>query len=445
MALAIPDLPATAATPKHRFSLTFGSTGGDYIYDLASDAQGNLIAVGVFWGSIIVGPTALVSAGKGDVLVVKLDPQGNPLWARSYGGATDDSAAAVAIDKGNNILLTGVAQGTVDYGSGPTTGGGGNDLFILKLTPSGSLLWVKRPAASGVDSGHGIAVDSSDNVLVVGNFYGTTTYGTTPLTSAGLGDAVVAKLDPSGQFLWAKRFGGAQLDDARAIGADKLGNVWVTGIFRATVDFGSGPSLTAVGNQDIFALQLDAATGSTKRVRQWGGSGYNQGFDLAVVPSTNNVIIAGSFTGSTNFGGGVVTAQGTDDPFLVMLDSSGQHVWSRTLHGSGTESIQSIAVDSAGRIVAAGTFTGSLDAMVGTLVAAGSGVIDGFVLLTDSLGQPTWAKSLGSTGPDGAYATCWSSSGRFGIAGYFSNSVDFGGGTRSSAGGNDGFVAFYGP
>src|ERR1043165_3847418 len=111
----------------------------------------------------------------------------------------------------------------------------GADLISQNLT------WAKQLGGTNIDFGRTIAVDASGNVITAGYFYATADFdpsaATANLVSAGLFDVYISKLDASGNYVWAKRIGAAQNDLAYDIVLDASGNVYVTGVFRGTVDF----------------------------------------------------------------------------------------------------------------------------------------------------------------------------------------------------------------
>jgi len=126
--------------------------------------------------------------------------------------------------------------------------------------------WARAFGGTSGDQGNSIAVDASGNVYTAGSFQGTVDFdpgaGTSNLSAVGSDDIFVQKLDASGNFLWAKAFGGSASDFGRSIAVDASGNVYTTGNFRGTVDFDSGvgtANLSAVGSRDIFIQKLDAS------------------------------------------------------------------------------------------------------------------------------------------------------------------------------------------
>ena len=125
-----------------------------------------------------------------------------------------------------------------------------------------ALQWAKSMGGADRDYGSSIALDGSGNVYTTGFFEGTSDFdpgaGVFNLTSAGSVDIFVSKLDASGNFVWAKAMGGANLDVGYSIALDGSGNVYTTGYFFGTSDFDPGAgvaNLTSAGIYDIFVAK----------------------------------------------------------------------------------------------------------------------------------------------------------------------------------------------
>jgi len=184
---------------------------------IAVKGDTNVTVAGTFTGTLDLGVTTLTSGGGSDVYVVELDTNGDVLYASALGGPDDEVVSGLAVDGAGNALVSGAGLGTV------------------KLDANGASVW-KRDLY-----GH-VAVDSRGNVLVGGSFTGTLDFGGGPLTSAGGEDIFVAKLDAAGNHVFSRRFGDADATQrAEAIAVDPGDNVLVSGVFEGTVDFGAGP------------------------------------------------------------------------------------------------------------------------------------------------------------------------------------------------------------
>jgi hypothetical protein len=154
------------------------------------------------------------------------------------------------------VLLAGTFASSIDFGSGPIAFQGGYDGFVAKLDPAGAPIWSRGFGDWDFQQSADLTVDDADNVLVTGAFEGAVDFGGGPLVSAGFWDIFVAKLDPGGGHLWSSRYGDAGAQMGYGIAADSAGNVLLTGDVQGTVDFGGG-TLTATGtDSDGFIAKL---------------------------------------------------------------------------------------------------------------------------------------------------------------------------------------------
>src|SRR5262249_47886409 len=174
--------------------------------------------------------------GSTDMFISKLDSnRGDFVWARSLGGSFIDNGTGIAVDGQGNVYTTGNFSDTVDFDPGPGTFNltgvvPSNDIFVSKLDPSGNFLWSGSTGGFCNDVDLGIAADGSGNVYTTGFFSDTADFdpgpGTFNLTSAsaGIDDVFVSKLDPSGNFVWARSLGGSGIDDGTGLAVDGQGN-----------------------------------------------------------------------------------------------------------------------------------------------------------------------------------------------------------------------------
>jgi len=355
-----------------------GGASNDYGSSITTDAAGNIYITGHFAGIADFDPGTgvfnLASAGNADIFILKLDATGNLLWVTRTGGNAEDFGYSVITDVAGNSYITGHFWGTVDFDPGAgtfnLTSSGSYEIFIQKLDPSGNLLWAKQTGGTSGENAYSITLDVSGNILTTGRFSGTTDFdpgaGTYNLTAAGLSDAFVQKLDPSGNLLWAKQLGGTDDDYALSVTTDAGGNSYTTGYFYGTADFDPGAgilNLTSAGNRDIYIVKLDPQ-GNLEWVRQTAG--VLDDFSWCIHASAaGSIYITGFFFGTLDFdpGAGVsnLTAYGASDVFIQKLDASGNFVWAKQLGGMDYDSGYSITTDASGNIYTSGFFWATAD------------------------------------------------------------------------------------
>ena len=408
------------------WAVGFGLVGQQQAFGIATDMAGNAYVVGGFTGQLPVagsGVPPLISAGGSDAFVVKLDPNGVPVWYKSYGSAQIyEQASSVAVDPQGNIIVAGYFDGSVNFGGGALNTAGNLDIFVAKLDPMGNQIWAKRYGDMASQYAVDVAVDGSGNVFLLTRGFGNTDFGGGAQQSAGTFDVYLAKLSSAGAFVWQKRFGGAIDDDAAAVAIDGAGNVVIAGTMQETLDFGGG-ALNTQGGFDVYVAKFTNAG-----VHQWSkryGHGANQ---LAVdldADMAGNIYVAGGFEGTINFGPGAMTAVSATDSFLAKLDMNGTGMLSKK-YGAVGSSIASYAVKASptGDVFFAGAINGAMDFGKGPLPPGGGD--DAFLLRLDSSLNPLWTQRFGLTQNQYPRSLAAHSGGDVLVAGYFEGTMPIG-------------------
>ncbi|APR88264.1 Hypothetical protein A7982_13613 [Minicystis rosea] len=363
------------------------------------------------------------------------------LWSKQFGDAMEQAGTAVTADPSGNVIAAGQFRGTTSFGGGNLTSAGGYDAYVAKLDGSGAHVWSKRFGNSSDQYVKGVATDTSGNVLVTGNFNGTIDLGTGTLVSAGGTDIWLAKLDTAGAGVWARRFGDASAQSVAAIAVTSTGNIVIAGQFQGTVDFGGGP-LVSAGSADIFVAEYDAIGGFVW-AKRFGDSCANQSATAITVDASGNVIIAGGLAGTVNFGGANLTTSSCTDvnAFVAKFNASGVHQWSKAFGDTAAQLSTGLGVDSLGNVYLTGTFGGTTDLGGGPMVSAG--LDDIFLARFAPTGGLGWSKRIGGTSADLVRGLATNASGKVRITGKYAGTVDFGGGNLTSAGSSDIFLAEY--
>jgi len=283
---------------------------------IALDKSGNIYFTGSFHSSGTFGKKNLAGNGAHEIFVAKLTTGGVWKWAVSAGGSKNDRGEDIAVDKSGNILVTGIFADKATFGSASLTAAGSqgkHDVFVTKLDSAGGFKWAAQAGSAGAvsDDGQGIDVDGAGNAYITGGFADSAKFGSKTLTASGPYDLFVAKVSPSGGFLWAARGGGASLDRGFAVAVDASGNAHVAGLMSGTGKFGS-LSVPANSVDDILVARL-SSSGSFNWAKsagsKWGGNDDESGEAIAV-DSAGNIYVVGHFTGSATFGGTTLTPTG---------------------------------------------------------------------------------------------------------------------------------------
>jgi len=195
-----------------------------------------------------------------EIFIAKLAADdGSHMWSKAFGAADFDGGRAVAVDDEDNVFLTGGFRRRVNFGGGEVNSNGQpTDIFVLKLTPTGSHVWSKTFGSPNEDNGISISVDSSGDAWVLGQFKGTIDFGGGPLNSASeFDDSTALTIDlfflklsgANGAHIWSKVVGGPQPEFTGAVDVGGNDSAIFTGDYEGTVDFGGGPITSPNFNQ----------------------------------------------------------------------------------------------------------------------------------------------------------------------------------------------------
>jgi uncharacterized protein (TIGR03437 family) len=303
-------------------------------------------------------------------------------YSTYLGGTGFDAGKGIAVDSSGNAYITGQTN-SIDFPTVPpyeNAFGGSNNVFVLKLNPSGTaLVYSTTIGGSGDESGNGIAVDATGNAYVTGvtnskNFPIVGGFQASPSTSTNLNgtisvfnQAFVLKLNASGSALvYSSYLGGSGNDFGRGIAVDTSGNAYVTGNaysfnfpVKSPIQAMKGDLSTGIA--DAFVAKVNAAGNALIYATYVGGSADDEGAAIAV-DSAGNAYITGE-TISPNFptvkplqgsrGGNPNTA--FYDAFVAKINPAGSAlIYSTYLGGSNTDAASGIAVDSSGSAYVAG-------------------------------------------------------------------------------------------
>lgn len=261
--------------------------------EIASDVAGNIYITGSFFNTVDfdagAGTYNLSSINGVSTFITKTDANGNFVWAKSVGNTNQNifntNPASIVVDSQQNVYTTGWFEGSIDFDPGPGTYLKTSfsssvytlNNYILKLDASGNFAWVQIIDDTVIScTGSALATDPSDNVYLAGCYAGTVDFdagvNTYTLTSQGLNDAFILKLNPQGNLMWANSMGGAGDDYSLSMSVDAVGHVYMAGAFEGTADFNPGvgvTSLTSNGQNDAFVMKMGQGSTSIKQTERW--------------------------------------------------------------------------------------------------------------------------------------------------------------------------------
>ena len=483
----------------NEWAFGLGGPSNDLVNHADVDPAGDLYVTGSFSGSKVdFDPSdsshtdlaaILTSGGNGtnqDIFVAKYDPTGKFLWVQHMGGSSgDNSGRGIAFFQdpatgAQSVYVTGYFYGSADFsgtsaGTPVRTSAGGADILVTKLDANtGNLLWVDTMGGTSDDLGRKVAVDRQGNAYVTGSFTGTAHFGSSlTLASAASGstsptsDAFVAKLDGSGNVVWAKGGGGSANDTGYGVAISQPSTGPTTVVVTGNIDDGGGTvtgqamfgsvSLTNTNTQSGFIWDLDAASGSTNWAQEIVPTAGNSSGAWGITTDfSGNIYVTGAFTGTANFDGTTLTSYAVipghfDNAFVERLTPSGALTWVKALGcPDGVSDGGKVWVDDLGDVYATGYFGGLVDfnpASPGSVTFAGTpGYYNGYIWEMDPTGAFLSAWNMGGTSDVFPYAAVpyrdpVTGARALYTVGSFKGTANFPtGDTLTSAGGSDNFV-----
>lgn len=363
-------------------------------------------------------------------------------WAQSYGLSGSTVIRDVAIDKAQgDLIVVGDFTGSASFGGAKLQSSGGKDLFVARITELGELVWVKPFGDAFEQTASSVVVHDEGRIFVGGKASGTVDLGLGAMPTQGGSDALLFCLDAQGNTLWGKLYGELYDQSITALALTNTGHIAVAGNFSGNLGLG-GPALSSPNGQDMFVGLVDV-DGVHILSRRVGGPSLDLAIDLAA-DAEGSLLLVGSFASNLNIGVNVPTvfSTGARDAFVAKLSADGTALWLNRYGGLQGERVFAVTADGSSRVFIAGDAESAVTIAESTLTPEPNarGL---FVASLDKDGSELW--SLMHTSPK---STSFSASLAIDptthdllVGGYFDDSFELGSGQAPSLGGTDIFLA----
>jgi|GEM_PF-561697 len=452
-------------------------------YTTCVDNMGNVYGIGFFNNTVDFDPgpevfnlTAANTVGGGSVYITKLDEAGNFIWAKQIGNGSGNTATfSLTLDPQGNLSTNFFFSGTVDVDPGDgilnltSNPSNGISNAILKIDPSGSLIWARQFNGIG---GTGLTnttlkSDAAGNIFSTGSFKGTVDFdpgsgvfvlsNPNPNTNSGY----ILKLNSAGNFLWAKKLANTTISQTSSLSAiagtydiidpqnlafDNFGNVYTVGYFADTIDFDPGSG--------VFNLINTNSNGSSGYISKLSSDGnflwakqfkpptnaspscpftYSSIYVLSVsIDAMGNVFTTGYFDNCIDLDPGpntfTLTSAGSFDMFVCKLDPSGNFLWANRSGSTSNDYGDFVIVDNSGNYYFSGRFRGVVDFDAGlgvnNLTSVGGGN-DIFIGKYDNSGNLIWVRRMGGSGNETVHSIAVNVSNEVFMSGWFQGTSDF--------------------
>ena len=419
-----------AIDPSVTWATYYGDTGDDVINACTTDDSGNVYIAGSTSSAagIAAGGYQNNTAGAEEAFLVKLNSAGVRIWATYYGGINDDFGKACATDKAGHIYLAGTTSSAT---SGIASGGfqnaygmGATDAFLAQFSSAGIRNWGTYYGGTNSEDGRACATDAAGNVYLAGttaSFTGIASGGFQNLYGGGSSDAFLVKFNAAGSRRWATYYGGTNEETGAACSVSSSGDVYLAGTTGSANNIASGGFQTTfgTGSNDAFLVKLDS-TGA----RQWStyyGSSLTTTGAACAVDSGGHIYLAGTTTAASGIasGGAQNAYSGGDDAFLVQFSNSGARNWATYLGSGGDDYGTSCATDRSGNVYVGGyTNTTSGLASGGAQNTYGGGAYDAFLAQYSVAGAQRWTTYYGGNNEDRGTSCTADRQGNIYLAGY---------------------------
>ena len=377
----------------------------------------------------------------------------NSTWSASGGSVDVDEIYEMVFDSQGNVVVCGTIYQVSQFGSIIVNTQGEGDILIAKLSKSGVWMWaVSAGTASYYDECRGVTVDSNDNVYGTGYFRGDVDFGGTVISTTGF-DGWLARVNSTGQFDWAMKFGGFDIDVGWDVVADSHDNLYVTGFYQNLTEFNDTvlTDQSSSGDRTFYIAYYNVSSETWEWAKDSVGNGASEPYQLVFENSTNSVYVAGYNTGFEQWGGGAFVSNppSTWAGFVVKYNETGDFIWGRST--SGAQCVFSncgvyfnnIVTHPDGGVVVGGNFVQTYKEQSGNIIQ-GYGDWDVLLKRYGPNGTELWSYYAGSNGDDRLQSLSVNQKGQVQFGGTHLANMTFGTNTlakNSTTGYFDGFIA----
>lgn len=308
----------------------FGGSGTEYATAARQTTDGGYIVAGYTESNNgdVVGNHSNYAF---DIWILKLNSTGSVVWKKTYGGTEYDEVRDIRPTQDGGYILAGNTYSN----NGDVTGNQGNeDIWVIKLNATGSIVWQKTLGGSADDWASSIRQTSDGGYVVAGMSWSSTINGQISGNHGGE-DVLIAKLDANGNYLWHKCYGGTNNEHANALQQTTDGGY----IVGAVTYSNNGNINNQHGNEDAWVLKLNSA-GNLVWQKCFGGSQYDEAHGIAQT-SDGGYAIGGH---STSVDGDLIPGHGGQDFWLFKLNSLGAFEWQKVMGGPSTDEARDLCL-----------------------------------------------------------------------------------------------------
>jgi len=369
---------------------TSGYKGWDIVNGLACDSNGNVYITGSNTDTTLKVKTEKISTKTKKLLFLsKFDTTGKLLWHKKVITTESAYASLLVITPKNQLYLAGAEE---PNNKSKNIDQKYVDFFIANLTTEGEMNWIQHFTGNHLDYFNSISVDSaSGNLIIGGYFYDTLRFQKTSIVSKGKSDGILIEFDSNGKFLRSNAIGGKFEDKITSVTVNKWGNSCIAGTFHDKIQLNKKKlGIPKEGSTGIFLARYNSSMDCTNAKLCCWGKNININTSVQCGPLW---ILAGSFSDFLNINGQSIGSYGSDDIFLLCVDSSLNFHWIKHFGSIKKDRAGSIKAKD-DEIILTGSFSSKLYIDNVSLKSKNESS-DIFILSLDTTGKLDWVRQIG--------------------------------------------------
>ena len=261
---------------------SYGFAGHDHAYNIIKTNDGGLFFNGFIDVTASQGEGGLLRHGVGEFWCHKVDMNGEIIWRRYFGGSNNDRSYDAIETSDGGFILVGTSESqdvekTISFGS--------YDIWVIKISSSGNLIWEKSYGGSAIDEGVKIIKSQDDNYMIIGNTNSKIIEG---VNTIGNNDFLMIKINSSGTLLNMFRHGSSEFDYAKDIIQTKDGSYFITGYSRNPKNIEG----TSLKNNAVFLIQIQRS-GIIQNAWELNGGNEDLGYSISQL-NNGSIVLAGT-------------------------------------------------------------------------------------------------------------------------------------------------------
>lgn len=391
--------------PTWSFGKSFDGSLTDIAMDLCTDQNNNIILVGSFYSpDLEFGPFTLSTNGIDDIFVSKFDNSGNVIWAKSFGGNGYDAVMAVACDDSNNIYITGSFDSdSIQFDGSELFKTGITNLFLVKMDENGNVIWAKQSYNSIICGAIGLTINHSGDLFLTAEAGGSLVLfdqDSIHISQApGIVVSLLFKLNRNGNIIWRKVIEGPGNNDFPLISSDGLGNSFLffhSGTHSVIIDTAQ---LMSNSYSNVYIAKFDSSGNLVfaSLIAGLGGLGAVQNKEILTDSIGNFYVVGNSEADTLDFGQfQLINVHSNEDAFLAKFNNVGIPIWAKYFGGNSSDYALNVSINPDGGPTMVGAFYShsiTIDSI--SLINDSTSYTDIFYARFDSSGNINYATDFG--------------------------------------------------